>query len=233
MARYADGPPGGYPSIGFHDDMFPVDTDNGREWSFLARMRRAKRIDTWKQTIIGGEMVPHAAKKWLGKKWNVTWEMVNRSHFSWVGPYGPALEARTSKEFVERSDKLVRRMGYQFRLTEIRQPQTVRVGGRCKILLRGVNEGVAPFYYPWPVKLVWLDVQDRAVLSTLTDDIRSWLPGKFSVEADLIAPLKPGSYRLALGIEDPWTKKPIIRFANDLPIAQGLTLLGEVEVGSP
>ena len=229
MARYADGLPGEYPAMGFHDDMFPEDTDNGKDWSFLERLRRAKRIDSWKTTIIGGEMAPDAAKKWLGRKWNVTLEMAKRSHFTWVGPYGPALERKTPKEFVERSDELVRLLGYQYRLTEIRHPAKVGTGRPCEVSLRGANEGVAPFYYPWPVKLAWLDASGQVVASaTLKDDIRKWLPGAFAVEAEVASPEKPGAYRLALGIEDPWTRKPAIRFANDLPVTRGWTILGEV-----
>ncbi|MFP6900436.1 MAG: DUF4832 domain-containing protein [Opitutales bacterium] len=231
MARYADGLPGEYPQMGFHDDMFPEDTDNGKEWSFLARMRRAKRIDTWKRTVIGGEMAPDAAKKWLGRKWDLTVEMAKRSHFTWVGPYGPSLEGRTSKGFVQRSDELVRLMGYQYRLTEIRHPSVVGQGRRCKVIILGVNEGVAPFYYPWPVKLAWLDAGGKvASSSTLKDDLRKWLPSEFAIAADLVAPSKAGAYRLALGIEDPWTRKPAIRLANELPVSNGWTVLGEIGV---
>ena len=64
----------------------------------------------------------------------------------------------------------------------------------------------------------------------MKDDLRKWLPGEFVIEAENLAPAKAGSYRLALGIEDPWTRKPAIRFANDLPVVRGWTILGAVEV---
>jgi hypothetical protein len=233
MARYADGTLANYHTIGFHDDMFPEDTDNGKDWSFLARMRRSGHIDSWKQTVVGGEMVPNAARKWLGKRWDLTRAMVGRSHFSWVGPYGPALEAKASGDFIARSDQLVRQMGYQFRLTEIRHSRSVTPGAQCKVILQGVNEGVAPFYYPWPLKLAWLDVRGTVLSSVkLEDDIRKWLPGKFEVEATLPAPAKPGTYQLGFGIEDPWMKKPAIRLANKLPLIEGWTVLGKVQVKS-
>ena len=231
MARYADGTLAKYHSIGFHDDMFPEDTDNGKDWSFLARMRRAGQIDSWKQTVVGGEMVPNAARKWLGKRWELTREMVDRSHFSWVGPYGPALETETSDTFIARSDQLVRQMGYQFRLTEIRRSRSVVPGAQCTVILQGVNEGVAPFYYPWPIKLAWLDAQGTVLSSVqLKDDIRKWLPGKFGVETVLTAPVKSGTYRLGFGIEDPWKKKPVVRLANKLPLIRGWTILGQIEI---
>jgi len=231
MARYADGTLAKYQSIGFHDDMFPEDTDNGKDWSFLARMRRSGHIDSWKQTVVGGEMVPNAAKQWLGKRWDLTREMVDRSHFSWVGPYGPALEAKTSDDFIAHSDQLVRQMGYQFRLTEIRHSRSVEPGAQCKTVLQGMNEGVAPFYYPWLIKLAWLNDQGTVLSSVqLKDDIRKWLPGKFGVETVLTAPVKPGTYRLGFGIEDPWKKKPAVRLANKLPLIRGWTILGQIEI---
>ena len=98
-----------------------------------------------------------------------------------------------------------------------------------KIIIHGINEGVAPFYYSWPIKLAWLDVDGKTVVSSeLSDDLRKWLPGPFSLGANLDAPTNKGSYRTALGIEDPWTNKPAIRFANNLGVAQGWTVLGSV-----
>ena len=231
MARYADGTLAEFKKIGFHDDMFPEDTDNGKEWSFLARMRRGKHINTWKKRVIGGEMAPPNAPKWLGGQWNHTLEMIRRSHFSWIGPYGPALESENSAEFLKRSDELVRRMGYQFRIEEIRYSGKILPGTPCKFVIRAHNDGVAPFYYPWPVQLAWIG-EDGKVLSktTLQNDARQWLPGPFSLEGGIPAPTGPGIFRLGFGIEDPWQRKPAVRLANRLPMEATWTILGRVEV---
>jgi hypothetical protein len=66
MARYARDHAGSQPWLGFHDDMFPQDTDNGEDWSFLAGLARSGRMDNWEKAAIGGEMVPRRAKHWLG-----------------------------------------------------------------------------------------------------------------------------------------------------------------------
>ena len=42
--------------------------------------------------------------------------------------------------------------------------------------------------------------------------------------------LARGTYRLALGIIDPWRNRPRIRFANDLPVVNGWTVLEQVRV---
>ena len=87
MVRYARDYAGTRPWIGFHDDMFPEDTDNGQEWSFLAGIRDAARTENWQRAVIGGEMVPHQAEKWVVSDFDTTVQMIERSHFTWVGPY--------------------------------------------------------------------------------------------------------------------------------------------------
>ena len=101
-------------------------------------------------------MVPHAAVKWMGEKLDTTKQMVDRGHFSWVGPYCPALVNKSSPEFRQSSESLVRRMGYQFRLTVIRHASEVAKGSMLVVNVQALNEGVAPFYYNWPVELALL-----------------------------------------------------------------------------
>jgi hypothetical protein len=58
QARTANGYLGVHPWLGYHDDMFPEDTDGGEAWHFLPNLRRAGRDQNWKVACIGGEMVP-------------------------------------------------------------------------------------------------------------------------------------------------------------------------------
>ncbi len=232
MARYARGHAGSQPWLGFHDDLFPQDTDNGQDWSFLAGMRRSGRTANWEKAAIGGEMVPHRAKQWLGAGAEQTKEMIERGHFTWVGPYCPALDKSNSSEFLKRSESLVRRMGYEFRLTEVRHADEVAKGATLAVTIGGLNEGVAPFYYPWPVELALIDDAGRLVnRRALACDVRKWLPGTFEVEGRLEAKAASGRCKLALGIIDPWTSQPAIRFANKLPVHEGWTELSTVRVG--
>ncbi len=231
MARVARDDAGRRDWLGYHDDMFPADTDNGQPWSFLARIRAAGRSDNWKRAAIGGEMEPGAAAKWLGPSYGHTLAMVERAHFSWVGPYGPALGRSKDRPFLEHSEALVRRMGYQFRLTEVRHPATVARGGMLRVAIRGENEGVAPFSYPWPVELALLDASGRpAARLPLRADPRAWLPGPFAIDEPVNVAAPPGRYSLALGLCDPWTGRPAVAFANDLPRREGWTTLSTVEV---
>jgi hypothetical protein len=231
MARYARDYTAAQEWLGFHDDLLPEDTDNGKDWSFLNGFRRSGRESNWKQAIIGGEMVPHQAKKWLGPRFEDTLRMVERAHFSWVGPYCPALERSRSPEFLKASQSLVRRMGYQFRLTEIRHSAEIPSGGELSVAITGSNDGVAPFYYSWPVELALIDtsgkIADRIPLGC---DIRTWQPGSFAFSSKFAVKAKPGRYQLALGFIDPWTGRPAIRLANNLLAQEGWTVLSSVAV---
>jgi hypothetical protein len=206
--------------LGYHDDLFPEDTDGSEAWQFLPALRAAGRAGTWKTAPIGGEMVPNQAGIWLGAQWETTLARARAGHFTWVGPYCPANETGLTAAQRAHADALVRTMGYEFRLTTFqRTAQGVRI--------EGVNQGLAPFYYPWRVELTVHDDRER-VLRTLSVpvDIRTWQPGPFALEARLPATVHG---RLALAIIDPWTKKPAIRFANRLPLtADRRTIVGTV-----
>ena len=42
--------------------------------------------------------------------------------------------------------------------------------------------------------------------------------------------VQPGEYRMALGIRDPWQNRPAIRFANELPVIDGWTVLSRIKI---
>lgn len=231
MVRYARGFAGQQKWIGFHDDMFPEDTDNGKDWSFLSGLRTAKRTDNWQVAVVGGEMVPNKAEQWLGNDFETTLTMTERSHFTWVGPYCPALQKAHVEEFVRRSEELVRKMGYEYQITEVVHPAKVKTKQPVRFVLKGKNLGVAPFYYPWSVEWALLDSSGKIVKFCRTEwDIRKWTPGDFSDETKLILDVPAGTYRLGLGIRDPWQDRPAIRFANDLSVVDGWTILSEIKV---
>jgi hypothetical protein len=231
MVRYARGHASEQPWIGFHDDMFPEDTDNGREWSFLAGLRRSGRTENWRTAVIGGEMVPGQAERWLEAEYETTRTMVERAHFTWAGPYGPALARSENASFRERSAELVRRMGYEFQLTEVTHPAAVKTGRPVRLSLQGKNNGVAPFYYPWAVEWALLEASGKVVAVERTDwDVRRWLPGEFAESAEVTFDVPPGRYRLGLGIRDPWKDRPAIGFANAGAVTEGWTVLSELRV---
>lgn len=231
MVRYARGYAGQQDWLGFHDDMFPQDTDNGKDWSFLAGLRREKRGENWRVAVVGGEMVPGEATRWLGQDIETTRTMLERSHFSWIGPYCPALDSSRDERFRQRGEDLVRKLGYEFQITEATHPAEATAKQATRLSLKGKNIGVAPFYYPWSVEWALFDSSGKRVaLATTPWDIRKWQPGSFAEEARVTFNVSPGTYRLGLGIRDPWQDRPAIRFANELPVREGWTVVSEIRV---
>jgi len=230
LARYPY-PATSEPWLGYHDDMFPEDTDGfdgqpAQDWYFLPSLRRAGRDNNWKVAAIGAEMVPRQGKKYLSTEWARTRAMLERMHLSWVGPYCPILETNLSPQELDNARWMVRRMGYQYRLTEVSWQIRERT---LNLQVQGVNEGVAPFYYPWAVEIALLREDDSVAQVHRADvDITRWLPGDFRFSAQMPLQVTGGRYRLALGIRDPWRNVPDIQFANRLLNVNGWNVVDTI-----
>jgi len=231
MARYGDYASCRLPWLGFHDDLFPEDTLAGVSWHFLPRMVRGGTDRNWQVAPIGGEMVPRAAEKWLGEGWETTQQAVRDGHFSWIGPYNPSVEPTSDPQFAARRSHLIQMLGYQFTWKSLTLPQSASVDKLFKLTLVGSNDGVAPFYYPWRVRFALLGPDDDIQWEWESHvDIRNWQPGPITLNTQTQLAVSPGRYRLAIGIVDPWKQKPTVKFANELPSVDGLTILTTVNV---
>jgi hypothetical protein len=220
--------------LGFHDDMIPEDTFGTHDWEFLPSLKAAKCADNWKVAPTGGEMVPGQAHRYLGKEWDLLLRAVREAHFSWIGPYCPALERSLSPLELERVNELIRTLGYDFRLKVATVPPQTASGAHVALRIEGVNQGVAPFYFPWKVRFALIDSQNRIASAwNAGADVRMWLPGPFVVEWSGPIVIPPGSYRLGLGIVDPATDSPAVRFANALDTVAGFTVVASMNVVKP
>jgi hypothetical protein len=233
MGRYASGYLGEQDWLGYYDDSFPIDTEQPQSWDFLPRMKVAGRTENWRRGVIGGEMYPgHAIDMLSDSNWSMTLSAIEDGHFTWIGPYNPAMEQNQTPQLVERSAQMVRTMGYQYCLQQIAYTPKVVVGGRIDVDIQAVNQGVAPFYYPWEVRLALLTLDGKRMVKSfpVQADIRTWQPGPFAIQASLPVHVAPGVYRIGIGIVDPETASPDIKFANDLPYSNGWTVLSYVRV---
>lgn len=97
------------------------------------------------------------------------------------------------------------------------------VGGRIES--KGAN---ATRYLKLPVSF---DGNNDFVTSKKTAwDVRNWKPGQFSESVELSFNVPAGKYQLALGIRDPWKDRPAIRFANQVPVIDGWTVLSQLKI---
>jgi hypothetical protein len=74
---------------------------------------------------------------------------------------------------------------------------------------------------------------DGKIAMTETDlDIRLWRPGEFKTL--MTAPsqnLPPGLYRLGIGVIDPWTQKPRLKFSNKMELHKdGWQIFSHLEI---
>ena len=173
-------------------------------------------------------MVPFATNQYMITEFSTTMKAVRDVHFSWIGPYCPALEKIEGNEFIANSNQLLRTMGYQFTLIGASVSFSE---GKCSYNIAGANQGVAPFYYPWPVRFALIDPKGTVVAQADSDiDIRKLQPGEFDVKGELELTASPGKYRLAMGIIDPYLKKPDVEFANTFEKLDGWQVLGQVQI---
>ncbi|WP_081860890.1 DUF4832 domain-containing protein [Butyrivibrio sp. AE2032] len=100
----------------------------------------------WEYAPVGGEFassVPISVM--LGKDYDKTAELLKASHMSFIGPMVPYLK-RENLEFYESSDKLLKYVGYRYRIStlSIKRP----FGGKSyECGLKLINDGVAPIYF--------------------------------------------------------------------------------------
>jgi len=108
-------------------------------------------------------------------------------------------------------------MGYRFWVRSAAWNSSVRRGYRSTVRMEIRNDGVAPLYGQWQVALALQQGGEIALLEPVALNAIDIQPGKHSVYIWIDIPLgfKTGVYELTLGILDPQTEAPAIRFAME------------------
>lgn len=102
-------------------------------------------------------------------------------------------------------------------------------GSRLKLTWE--NSGVAPMYKEWPVYVYIEDESGKLVeKSRISIKISSLLPGEkattlTALETERLNSLLEKGYRLSVGIEDPMTELPCVRFAMEALYQEGKNYL--------
>lgn len=144
--------------------------------------------------------------------------------------------------------------GYRLVITEISYPASIALGQSFDVHFSVQNQGSAPFYYPWPVRLALLDPTTHSPVWSATfshTQIQKWQPGdqwSAPLERYGLAPLvyqesdsflvpvgalPSNRYLLALAILDPAGNTPSARFAIQNHFAGGFSPLDWTGVGVP
>ncbi len=132
-------------------------------------------------------------------------------------------------------------LGYPFGVTELTHPGKLAAGQPFKLEAKIRNDGVAPFYYPWPVYITLIDGTEHDVIrlnATEADpqcDPHLWTPGEHNLTAMIQLPetIPPGIYTIALSVDDPVTGQPGLRLANEgRRDAKGRYRLSHLQIGN-
>jgi hypothetical protein len=225
--------------FGWHDDSFAYQTIAPPADCFLGKLARFGGLDQWKSQPIGGEIrpeiwgcvfdVPSCAPK--GQEFD---RCVEETHASWLMDSGMYRE-RPSSARVAHAEALVRRLGYEFYISDA-QSGWSPTDRSISVVLRVQNRGVAPFYYDWPVKLAVLNERHKLAATWPTEfKLTGILPGAPDAiwsftKAGIQLPA--GTYKLLLQVPNPMRNARGIYFANrsqDLDRAGWLTV-GALEV---
>ena len=171
-------------------------------------------IDAWKTAPIGGEFNSDIAmSEMLTTSLSTTLSLLNESHTSFLGPNFPNGLSKENGEGCEDGIEAVQKnLGYRL---YVEKAAFEEGEDSTTIDLTWNNSGIAPIYWDWDVYLYFYD-NDKHCTGKYPVDIRltDILPNtsvnsKTNVSAQY---LQNVSY-VALGIEDPLTKKPAVQLA--------------------
>ncbi len=217
-------------NIGYHDDSFAYETAFGADWYFMSRMQWRGAIDKWKTEPIGGELRPEIQLGvWLDPPSQNAENFipsVDATHVSWLIAHSMFTSStlRSGSDVYNRALDGARHMGYEFYVSAVRITPPAS-GNPLDVRIRIENNGVAPFYYDWPLELGLLDSAGNLVdhwqtVWKLTGVVLPGDPGaRYTEWSDSyagVADLPAGTYQALLRVVNPLQNGTPFAFANRL-----------------
>lgn len=179
--------------------------------------------DFWKTVPSGGEFTSSLSmEEMLDTNLSGTVEMIREAHTTFLGPKIP------DENYVDGYKEVLKNMGYRLWISMAELKNTAK-GSRLKLTWE--NSGVAPMYKEWPVYVYIEDESGKLVeKSRISIKISSLLPGEkattlTALETERLNSLLEKGYRLSVGIEDPMTELPCVRFAMEALYQEGKNYL--------
>ena len=179
--------------------------------------------DFLKTAPSGGEFTSSLSmEEMLDTNLSGTVEMIREAHTTFLGPKIP------DENYVDGYKEVLKNMGYRLWISMAELKNTAK-GSRLKLIWE--NSGVAPMYKEWPVYVYIEDESGKLVeKSRISIKISSLLPGEkattlTALETERLNSLLEKGYRLSVGIEDPMTELPCVRFAMEALYQEGKNYL--------
>ena len=179
--------------------------------------------DFWKIAPSGGEFTSSLSmEEILDANLAKTVEMIREAHTTFLGPKIP------DEDYAESSKEVLKNMGYRLWISKAEIKHAGK--GSCLKLI-WENSGVAPLYKNWPV-YVYVEADAGKIIEKrkISMKISSVLPGKkittlTRLKTERLNSLLENGYRLAVGIEDPMTEIPCVRFTMEILYQEGKNYL--------
>ena len=165
----------------------------------------------WKTGAVGGELATDRTPEALLREEKDLLALFQQSHTSWIGPH--SFSTVEDESLQQTRDDLMAGIGYRLRVSE----STLR-GEMFYFTM--VNDGIAPFYYPWQVRLRLTNQAGETVFLDSDLDLREVLPGQ-QITASVYIPRSVDFDTIEVGILDPMTETPALRLAMDVPVEDG------------
>ena len=227
-------------NMGIYNDMTGLAKDteiwlnwinNGGEYDVTGEQDALVAMpDAWQTAPIGGEFTSAISmEQLLADDIQVTKDLIERSHMSFIGPKCPEGEALQYTHGIEEVRSL---LGYSLRVEKAVLTKSPLYKG-LNVSLSWINEGIAPFYKNWEVYLYLFDSDGKEVLKTQIDlALNTILDKDAAVVSETTIPistLEEGVYDIGIAIIDPLTNKPGLSLAMENTRNDRIFLLGQWE----
>lgn len=179
--------------------------------------------DFWKTAPSGGEFTSSLSmEEMMDTNLSGTVELIREARTTFLGPKIP------DEDYADEYKEVLKNMGYRLWISKAEIKST---RNSSHLELTWENSGVAPLYKDWLVYVYIEDDTGKLVEKRkIPMEISSVLPGEKKVtsimlETDRLNSLLEKGYRLAVGIEDPMTETPSVRFAMEALYKEGKNYL--------
>ena len=219
--------------LGLYNDMagHPAETkiwlgwirEGGRYEQTGEEMAMVPMEDFWKKAPSGGELASSVPmSEMMQANLSETIRLLRDSHTTFLGPMIP------EAEYVDGYVEILKNTGYRL---WIAKAELKKAGKNWRLKLTWQNSGVAPLYQDWPV-YIYIEATGGKIIEKQDIDIKisSVLPGEEIITETVLnreelPRLLEKGHRLAIGIEDPMTGRPCVRFAMDALYKDGKNYL--------
>ena len=206
--------------FGYHDDMYADSTIGSTDWHFWPTLGAAGLSNIWQTRPIGGEVAPPLQdslfNQWPNNIGQSFTQATYTTHASWLLNHWLFATGASNGTVYNNALQAHRQLGYQLSAAAARVPDSAS-GAPLLAEVQLRNDGVAPFYYNWPVSIAAINGNGNIVKQWQADwSLPAIQPGSVVTRRlEIAAPALPdGDYRLVMQIANPLGNAQPVKLAN-------------------